>query len=104
MQEVLMDYLADNSLKKFEAEEVDTGTFTLDFSQICPAEENSDIEQHEPLRARHSKLELVLDSPESNGDCILAKEVAYPLELSQETLKVLLGLKVVGYSRETPRS
>ena len=46
-QEVLMEDPADVSLKVCQAEEVDTGTYTLDCRQVGPAERNSDIEQHE---------------------------------------------------------
>ena len=65
-EEVLMQDPADSSLKICKAEEVDTDIYTLGCRQVGPAEENSDIEQHELLRDRHSKLSLILESTESS--------------------------------------
>ena len=89
-----MENHADSLLKICKAEEVDTGTYTLDCRQMGPAEEKSDIQQHELLRARHSRGALILESLESSDGCILDEEIAPLLELLRETLKVLRGLKL----------
>ena len=58
-QKVLMEGHADSSLKICEAEGVDTGAYKIDCRQVGLAEEKSDTEQHELLKARHSKRALI---------------------------------------------